>query len=74
MIVEFKKLKGDVSYDVQKVRYATCHRSPLHYIVGAVVRLQQKNAEVDVYQDGELKCEFLVARQGVASRPICGCP
>lgn len=74
LIVEFKKLKGDVSYDVQKVRYATCHSSPLHYIVGAVVRLHKNNAEVEMYQNGELKCEFLVARQGVASRPICGCP
>lgn len=65
LIVEFKKLKGDVSYDVQKVRYATCHRSRLHYIVGAVVRLQQKNAEVDVYQDGMFVGEFVVSMQSV---------
>lgn len=65
LVVEFKKLKGDVSYDEQKVRYATCHRSPLHYIVGAVVRLQQKNAEVDVYQDGMFVGEFVVSMQSV---------
>lgn len=65
LIVEFKKLNGNVSYDVQKVRYATCHRSPLHYIVGAVVRLQQKNAEVDVYQDGMFVGEFVVSMQSV---------
>lgn len=67
LIVEFKKLKGDVSYDEKKVRYATCHRSPLHYIVGAVVRLQQNNAEVDVYQDGKPKCKFLVSQHGLGN-------
>lgn len=65
LIVEFKKLKDDVSYDVQKVRYATCHRSPLHYIVGAIVRLQQNNAKVDVYQDGKPKCKFSVSQHGL---------
>lgn len=67
LIVEFKKLKGDVSYDVQKVLYATCHRSPLHYIVGAVVRLQQNNAKVDVYQDGKPKCKFSVSQHGLGN-------
>lgn len=67
LIVEFKKLKGDVSYDEQKVRYATCHRSPLHYIVGAVVRLQQNNAEVEVYQNGIFKCKFLVSQHGLGN-------
>jgi hypothetical protein len=67
LIVEFKKLDGDLTYDEQKVRYATCHRSPLHYIVGAVVRLQQKNAKVDVYQDGKPKCKFLVSQHGLGN-------
>jgi hypothetical protein len=62
LIVEFKKLDGDLTYDEQKVRYATCHYSRLHYIVGAVVRLQQNNAEVEVYQNGKPKCKFLVSQ------------
>ena len=66
MIIEFKKIDFDVTYDVQKVRYATCHCSPLHYIVGAVVRLRQSDAEVKIYQDGKPNCEFSVSRQGVS--------
>ena len=66
LIIEFKKMDFDVTYDVQKVRYATCHCSPLHYIVGAVVRLRQSNAEVEIYQDGQPNCKFSVSCQGVA--------
>ena len=65
LIIEFKKIDCDVTYDVQKVRYATCHHSPLHYIVGAVVQLRQTNADVDIYQDGKPIQEFSVSRQGV---------
>lgn len=66
-IIEFKKMDFNMTYDVQKVRYATCHCSPLHYIIGAVVRLKQSNAEVEIYQDGESKCEFSVSRKGIIS-------
>lgn len=65
LIVEFKKLDGDLTFDEQKVRYATCHYSRLHYIVGAVVRLKQNNAEVEVYQNGKPKCKFLVSQHGL---------
>ena len=66
LIIEFKKIGCDVTYDVQKVQYATCYHSPLHYIVGAVVQLKQTNADVYIYQDGRAIHEFSVSRQEVA--------
>jgi len=60
LVVEFKKLNGDVSYDELKVRYATCSHSPLHYIIGAVVRLRRSNAVVDIYQSGSFVCKVTV--------------
>ena len=60
LIIEFKKIDCDVTYDVQKVRYATCQRSPLHYIVGAVVRLRRSDADVDIYQSGSFVCKVTV--------------
>ena len=60
LIIEFKKKDCDVTYDVQKVRYATCHHSPLHYIIGAVVRLRRSSADVDIYQSGSFVCKVTV--------------
>ena len=63
LVVEFKKLNGDVSYDKLKVRYATCSYSPLHYVVGAIVRLRHSNAHVEIYKLGQRVGKFVIPKK-----------
>lgn len=54
LMIEFKKLNGSINYDNVKVCYATCQTSPLHYLVGAVVQLYKKSADMHIYDNGKV--------------------